>query len=205
MRNRLIIMARFPEPGRAKTRLIPLLGPVGAALVHQELVQLTLNVSRTFVYFFNDSIACDVEVRFTGRTTPRLMEDLFGGGVRYVEQGPGDLGQRLHEASQSAFEQGVSRVVLIGTDCPDLTPTLLKSAFDILHTNDVAIGPALDGGYYLIGLKRGLFELFTDIPWGGDEVLSKTLQVCTRLNLSVHQLTPLSDIDTPDDYQAWRG
>ncbi|MEX0777781.1 MAG: TIGR04283 family arsenosugar biosynthesis glycosyltransferase [Phycisphaeraceae bacterium] len=196
--DRLLIFGRFPEPGRAKTRLIPLLGPTGAALLHQQLLRIALDTVRRLRGRRNVMM----EVLSTGAATSQ-MASLFGTDLAYRDQGEGDLGQRLRHAALQALTEGAERIVLIGTDCPLLDTDRLDQAFAALDDHDVVIGPALDGGYYLIGVKSDHAELFTGIAWGGPTVLAQTLEACRQLGLHSALLPALPDVDTPDDLAAW--
>lgn len=198
--QRLLIFTRYPEPGRTKTRLIPHLGAEGAAKLHAELVRHTLA--------WADDLArlCDVavEVHFTGGDTAS-MQSLFGPQRDYRPQVDGDLGDRMAHACERAFRTGARRVVVVGTDCPDLSADRVATAFRSLATHDVVVGPALDGGYYLIGLSRAQPALFREIAWGSERVLAQTLATAEHEALSVQQLPPLDDIDLPDDLPVWQG
>ncbi len=196
--DRLIIFARYPTPGQAKTRLIPLLGPTGAALLHRQLVRFTVETSRRL----RSRRSVMTQLRYTGGTQSE-MSAMFGDDLCYKEQAPGDLGNRLRVAAAEAIRGNAGKVVLIGTDCPLLDAERLNQAFAALDAHDVVIGPATDGGYYLIGVKSDHPELFTDIAWGGPEVLNQTLDACRRLGLRYALLPQLSDVDTPDDLATW--
>jgi hypothetical protein len=102
-----------------------------------------------------------------------------------------------------AFEEGMEKVVLVGTDCPELGEELCQKAFEKLDRNEVILGPAKDGGYYLIGLRRPIEGLFREIPWGTHEVLARTEEIAQKLNLSVFFLEPLEDVDRPEDVRVW--
>ena len=97
----------------------------------------------------------------------------------------------------------MNAVVLIGTDCPDLNAQLIAEAFQALGEHDLVLGPAIDGGYYLIGLRRLIPELFTGIPWSTSAVLRQTLRIAQKLELAVAQLPLLSDVDRPEDLPIW--
>ncbi len=141
----------------------------------------------------------DVELRFTG-CTQRDMQERFGSvDVSLVAQCEGDLGQRLHDAAVAAFDSGCNKVVIVGTDCPDLDSTYLARALDKLKEFDVVLGPAVDGGYTLIGMNGPYAELFSEIEWSTDKVLSTTLENCEAINRSVHLLEIHSDVDHPED------
>jgi rSAM/selenodomain-associated transferase 2/rSAM/selenodomain-associated transferase 1 len=143
-----------------------------------------------------------VEVRFSGGSGA-LMQEWLGQGVEYQPQGEGDLGARMASAFRSAFEAGADRVVTIGTDCPGVDAAYLEVAFQQLENSDLVLGPASDGGYTLIGLRRSLPELFTGVDWGTDAVFRQTMAIAHTLNLSIHCLEPLTDVDRPEDLPVW--
>ncbi len=197
--SRLVIFTRYPEPGKTKTRLIPALGAAGAARLQCDLTRHALAQAREF----QQSAPVTVEVRYDGGDTEKMAE-CFGNDVPYRPQGPGDLGRRMERALADAFRAGAARVVVIGADCPDITPRVLRDAFERLADADVVLGPATDGGYYLVGLRRPVPELFNEIPWGGEQVLQSTLDRATELSRTVSLLEPLSDVDRPEDLPVWR-
>ena len=191
----IVVFTRYPEAGKVKTRLIPALGPAGAADLHRRMALHTLQVA--------DRAGATVEVRHTGSDLESIRQ-CFGAKRAYAMQGEGDLGARMSRALTDQFRLGTDRAIIIGTDCPALTPALLRLALSCLHRRDLVLGPAADGGYYLIGLRTPRPELFTGIEWGTERVLAQTLQAARRLNLSVHLLPRLGDVDTPDDLATWR-
>jgi len=192
--NRIIVMTRFPEPGKTKTRLIPALGPDRAASLHRCLIEHTLNVVSHWARVHD----CDVEVRYFGGDE-KLFRNQFGAQFVYLPQAEGSLGDRMNAAVAEAFADGAERVVVIGTDCPMLDETHLTNAFQQLQDHDVVIGPATDGGYYLIGIQRHFPSLFENIAWGTETVLQQTLQIVAKLNVRTSQLAPLSDVDYVED------
>jgi hypothetical protein len=194
IRNRLIVFTRYPEPGESKTRLIPALGPRGAADLHRKMTEHTLSWARRW----KERCAGSLEVYFTGRNEESFQEWL-GPDLSYRPQPEGDLGGRMDEAFHQAFREGAEKVVIVGTDCPGLSEDLAQDAFAGLDQGDAALGPAKDGGYYLIGLRRPVEELFRGIPWGTTEVLAKTLAAAQRLGLRVSLLETLDDVDRPED------
>lgn len=198
MKRRLVIFTRFPEPHKAKTRLIPALGPQRAAAVGRDMTQHTLACVRELAKDFGVA----AEVRFEGGD-PERMAAAFGNGFPYRRQGTGDLGCRMERAFAEAFCEGAERIVIIGTDCPEITPDLIRESFERLATCDLVLGPATDGGYYLIGLRRPAPRLFTDIPWGTERVLEQTLRRAEELGLAVCHLKTLSDVDRPEDLAVW--
>lgn len=196
--QRLVIFTRFPEAHKTKTRLIPALGPQRAAEVQRDMTRHTLALVRELAAGFPVS----VEVRFEGGDAEK-MATCFGPDVSYRPQGSGDLGCRMAAAFAEAFREGAERTVVIGTDCPEITPELIRESFQHLATCDVVLGPANDGGYYLIGLRRPAPELFTGIPWSSERVLEDTLQRAGKLSLKVSLLKTLSDVDRPEDLAVW--
>ena len=198
MRQRLIIFARFPEPHMTKTRLIPALGPEGAAQLQRDMTRHTLALVREFAASFPVS----VQVRFEGGDAEK-MAACFGNDLSYCPQGSGDLGCRMDRAVAEAFVDGVEQTVIIGTDCPEITPELIRESFQRLAACDVVLGPATDGGYYLIGLQRPTPSLFSGIPWSSERVFQETLRCANELSLNVSHLKPLSDVDRPEDLVVW--
>lgn len=196
--DHLIVFTRYPEPGKTKTRLIPALGADGAAELHRDLTTDTLHTVEQLRMTRDVSI----EVRGTGASTESLAAQ-FGEHHSYILQGGGDLGVRMDRAFRDAFARGVGRVVVIGTDCPSLDAATLNEAFESLVENDLVVGPALDGGYYLIGLRQPVSELFDCIEWGTERVLGETIQRATTAGLSVRRLPSRMDIDEPCDLAEW--
>jgi rSAM/selenodomain-associated transferase 2/rSAM/selenodomain-associated transferase 1 len=196
--DRLIIFTRYPEPGATKTRLIPALGPQGAADLHRQMSEHTLTWARRL----KETSAVSPEVRYDGGDEHRIQQWL-GADIPFFHQGSGDLGARMARAFQEAFQAGAGPVILVGTDCPGLTGQLIQKSFAVLQQSDVVLGPADDGGYYLIGLRRVIPQLFAEIPWGTGGVLSKTLQIAEDLKLRVFLLEPLGDVDRPEDLPIW--
>jgi rSAM/selenodomain-associated transferase 1 len=200
VQERLVVFTRYPEPGKAKTRLIPALGELGAAELHRQMAEHTLMQVRGLQAVRNLS----VEVRFAGGDFAQ-MQGWLGADLNYQMQGEGDLGDRLFHACQVTFNNGNDSVVMIGTDCPDLDTALLQKAFQELRQHDLVLGPATDGGYYLIGLRRPVPQLFTGIAWSTAEVLQQTVAIAKRLGLAIAYLPTLSDIDHPEDLDIWQG
>ena len=200
--ERLIIFTRYPEAGKAKTRLIPAIGAKGAAQLQRQMTEWTITQARRLAAERN----CKIEVHFTHNQpqTLHLMQAWLGADLHYYPQAEGDLGGKLTDAIAAAFATDADRVVVIGTDCPSLTATLLDRAFDRLLNQDVVIGPATDGGYYLIGLRSPQPALFTEIAWSTAAVFEQTLDRVRQQQLSVATLPPLADIDRPEDLAVWQ-
>jgi rSAM/selenodomain-associated transferase 1 len=193
---RLIIFARYPLPGRTKTRLIPELGEAGAARLQDAMTRHTLQQAAALAR----RRRVEVEVRCTGASI-EAMRERYGGGFAYAEQGDGDLGDRLSRAAIHAATPP-RPVVIIGADCPSISAETIHAAFDALAEHDIVLGPALDGGYYLLGLRRFVPALFQGISWSTSEVLAQTRDAAARAGLSCAMLQPLGDVDRPGDLPA---
>lgn len=194
MKTQLIVFTRYPEAGSTKTRLIPAIGAVGAALLQQRLTMQTLGVVRDF----QAHVPAEAQIQFAGRDTV-AMQAMFGNDIDYAPQLGDGLGDRLVNAIETAFQHKTDRVIVIGADCPQLHAQMLAEANRQLDQHDVVLGPAEDGGYYLIGMKSPQPSLFQDIPWGTSEVLTRTLEKIDSLRLRRTLLPPLSDVDYPED------
>ena len=191
--DKLIVFSRYPVPGKTKTRLIPDLGPVGAADVHRRLAENIIEKAR----IISRQEFIDLEVCFTGGDIGEMMTWL-GSDLAYAEQEEGDLGARMFSAIKRSLAEGRGKVVLIGTDIPGQISGHIKRAFNALDEKDIVIGPAADGGYWLVGMKNPC-NIFDGIEWGKDTVLGQTLEIADRKVLSVSLLAPINDIDTIDD------
>ena len=188
---RLVLFTRYPVPGRAKTRLIPALGPEGAAALHRRLAERTLATLR--------ATGLPIELRVTG-APPEAFRRWFGtGDEAIVDQGDGDLGARLRRAAAEP------PVILLGTDTPDLSASQLLHAAALLRDNRVALGPAADGGYWLLGLPTPTPHLFDDMPWSTDAVCAVTIRRLAEHGITPVLLEELHDLDRPDDLVRWPG
>ncbi|HHP7244888.1 MAG TPA: TIGR04283 family arsenosugar biosynthesis glycosyltransferase [Elainellaceae cyanobacterium] len=195
---RLIVFTRYPEPGKTKTRLIPALGAEGAANLQRQMTEHTMQQIQLVLC----QCSVGVEVRFSGGDQ-YLMADWLGEARSYHSQGDGDLGCRMEAAFRSAFDAGMTRVVMIGIDCPWVNADILMRAFDALRSHDVVLGPATDGGYYLIGLRCLIPELFRDIPWSTDKVFQQSMDIAHRQGRAIAILDSLTDVDRPEDLWVW--
>ena len=197
-RQYLIVFTRYPEPGKVKTRLIPDVGAEAAALVYKQMTERTLQQARALKLLRPISI----EVWFTGGSEAQ-MRDWLGNDLDYQSQPEGGLGDRLSYALQTAIAKGGNSVITIGTDCPELDTATLDRGFRELQQHDLILGPATDGGYYLIGMQRFIPELFADIPWSTSDVLQKTVETSEKLGLTLSYLPYLTDVDTAKDLAIW--
>jgi uncharacterized protein len=195
----LIVMTRLPREGRNKTRLIPALGAKGAMAFHDRLARHTIGRASSFCMMGKGrklSVCLEGGTPIEGKTW--LGED----GFDCREQADGDLGERMRIASEEAFNDGAEKVIIIGTDCPGIDESTFSETEGLLEHNDLVFGPALDGGYYLIGLAKPISAVFEAIPWGGQDVLEHSLLAAGREDLKTALLGPLPDADFPEDLPA---
>lgn len=190
--RRLQVFAREPLPGCVKTRLVPAVGEDGAAAVYRVLLQRTLQAA----------CAAAVEHRELWLDRPPGQAAAPSSPAPCTlaprVQADGDLGERM--AAAIADGLGASaRVVLVGSDCPELTPDYIEAAFASLDRHDVVLGPTHDGGYILVGMRRLHGALFTDMAWSTPDVLATTRERLRRSGLSWHELPARADIDLPHD------
>lgn len=189
----IAIMAKVPIPGLAKTRLIPLLGADGAAKLQARLLQRTLFTAL-------DAGVGPVDLWATpDHLHPDISAFRHIGNLTLHTQPKGDLGARMLWAL--IHGPTVDGILIIGTDCPGLTPDILRSAAKFLITSEVVLVPAEDGGYAMIGMRRPVPEIFAGIDWGSENVLAQTRERIASLHLQSTELQTLWDIDTPADFQ----
>lgn len=206
MRQRLVVLARWPAPGRCKRRLAVSCGSAAAAAaVQRALTAHTLSVARQAAACCGARLELVVD-GVAPRARRRWARQL--GVVHSAAQGGGGLGCRMQRQLQRAFGAGEERVVLIGTDLPGLECGDLLAAFAALARQPLVLGPACDGGYWLIGLNRSGFSragagLMSGIPWGSDRVLALTLERARLLALTPTLLRRQSDLDRRADLQPW--
>lgn len=185
------VLARAPS-GRGKTRLTHDLPPGDARALREALLLDTLDQARR--------AAAPVTVFFTPGAARDELLALVGHDVHLVPQADGDIGQRMAAAFTHLFAEGARYVALIGSDLPSLPTTRLADAFTALAQRDeVVLGPAEDGGYYLVALSRPRPALFTGVAWGTRDVLRRTLEAARADGLAVALIDPWYDVDTPDD------
>lgn len=203
--SRLLLFLRYPQPGRTKTRLIPALGAAGAAQLQRQMAEYLLTkLSHS---------AWEIQIHFSGASLQE-MQAWLGSHRIYRPQAEGDLGMKLWSGFQTAFVEddarSINKVIAIGADCPDLGVRQIHQAFDQLERHDLVLGPAQDGGYYLIGLRQTAEEntasqksLFTNISWSSAAVMQQTVDKAQGLGISMAQLETLADIDRPQDLPIW--
>jgi hypothetical protein len=194
--EQLILFTRYPKAGQTKTRLIPALGAQGAADFQRRMTERLVEEGRKL----GNSRPLNFAVRYEGGDLT-LMRRWLGDTLPCLPQHGEDLGGRLRQAFADSFEAGHQRVIIIGADCPALSAAVMEQAFGELAQADVVLGPARDGGYYLVGLRAPLPALFSRIDWGTGKVLSQTRRNAALLRASVTMLEELADVDRPEDLQ----
>lgn len=187
-----LTFVKSPQLGKAKTRLAATIGAAKALEVYEALLQHTCSVLLESpgdkMVFYAEKISHD---------------DLWSeAGFKKDLQPEGDLGDRMKKAFQTGFAMGYEKVVIIGSDCYDLQIHHLQEAFQALEETDLVFGPALDGGYYLMGMKKIHHELFDNKSWSTDKLLGETLETAQQQGLSFHLLEALSDIDYEEDLKG---
>jgi hypothetical protein len=188
----LIIFAKAPEPGYVKTRLLPFLSPEEAATLHEAFILDTL------------AYTADLSLQRAMACTPTPNHPFFrqcetGPPLLFIQQSGDHLGERMNRALEWGFSKGFEKVLLIGSDTPNLPTQYIQEGIDLLDTQAWVLGPSLDGGYYLIGGKPPLPGLFRGIRWGTDKVLTKTLKKFDEQKILCHLLPFWYDIDRPKD------
>ena len=189
MDRQLIIFIKNPVLGSVKTRLAATVGAERALEVYLKLLTITRHAAsgapcEKYLYYAD---AVETEDEWDNATFHKRL------------QRGDDLGERMHNAFADVFAGGAGKAVIIGSDCPEMRAGIIDDAFKALETADVVIGPATDGGYYLLGMKKIVLELFLDKQWSTSTVLRATLSDAERLGLRVHQLPTLSDLDDEAD------
>ncbi|MBW3660457.1 MAG: TIGR04282 family arsenosugar biosynthesis glycosyltransferase [Gemmatimonadetes bacterium] len=173
-----------------KTRLTPVLRAAEAADLYRALLVDTVEVA--------ESTGANVVVAFTPHGARGPLERLLGRHRRYLPQGPGDLGQRLAYAFERLCD-GPRPTLVVGSDCPGLGPDRLREAAEALKSSDIVVGPAIDGGYYLLGLTRPRPEVFAGVPWSTGRVFEATMARIGEAGLRARVLAVERDLDTPED------
>lgn len=195
LRDKLVVFIKAPRPGMVKTRLAASIGVDAACAAYRSLAETVL--ARV-------SAIDGLELRYTPEDAYPDVSPWLQPSWTAAPQGSGDLGERLIRAFDDSFASGAERVVIIGSDCPDLETADVRDAWRALLAHDVVLGPAVDGGYWLVGLRRGAPTLFRGIAWSSSAVLKQTLQRAAAAHLRVHLLRMLRDVDTVEDWQRWQ-
>jgi rSAM/selenodomain-associated transferase 1 len=189
----ILFFIKYPEPGEVKTRLAESIGSEEAAQLYRNFIlDLLVKLESTELPF---------KICFYPEQKRELLMGWLGDEYEYSHQSGADLGERMAAAFQDAFSGGHRRVILMGSDFPDLPQSFLEESLSALNTHDAVIGPAMDGGYYLIGFKNERFlpQAFEGIDWGTEHVFRKTLSMLKDHKRRVYVLPVWNDIDTIED------
>lgn len=196
----VLVFVRAPEAGRVKTRLAASIGPLSALRVYRRLAEHAVQEALALA-------SATVRVYFTPPDRGEEVARWLGPGPAFRPQAPGGLGDRLARAFQEAFSDGFERVLVIGSDLPDLSTRHLARALELLDRSPAVLGPARDGGYWLLGLRSPRPEIFVDVEWSTDCVLEQTITRLLAAGLEPALLEELSDVDEatdlPDEWAAW--
>ncbi|WP_418604548.1 TIGR04282 family arsenosugar biosynthesis glycosyltransferase [Hwangdonia sp.] len=185
----IIVFVKNIKLGKVKTRLAKTIGNQAAFEVYSELVKITEKAT--------ENIAIDKRIYFSDA----IIDSKWKGQYKAVQKGK-DLGERMKNAFIKGIEDGYENIVLIGSDLPDINATYIKTGLQSLKTHDVVFGPAIDGGYYLIGMNKMHHFIFDNKPWSQSNLLEATLNELQQNAVSFGLLEPLNDIDTFEDLQA---
>ena len=197
MNRCVLFFTKYPEPGKVKTRLTPFLSGREAAEVHRLLAEHTVGELKRMK---TDFFVCYHPPRLR-----RRFEGWLGRELTYLPQSGRELGGRMKNAFQRAFQMGYDRIILIGSDIPDITAELMKDSFRVLAGKGAVIGPSKDGGYYLIGFQKEHFsgDVFKGLKWGTDSVYADTRSYLNRKFEAVGLMPELADIDTIEDLSGF--
>ena len=190
MDDALIVFVRYPEAGKVKTRLAQSVGAEAAARIYRDLVESNLKILLPL-----KEVGIEIVISFDPPQKEEAVKQWLSGPYRYLSQAGGDLGCRMCDAFETLFKEGGKKAILIGSDTLGLTPSLIRQGFQALQHSQVVMGPAKDGGYYLIGLSRPWPRLFENIPWSTSDVLRLTLERAKEEHLSCLLLDELEDLD----------
>lgn len=204
--NHVLIFTKYPIAGYAKTRLIPAVGAERAAEISRMLTHRAINTARSFLKCSPHPATLRIHLASSTQQSADLSEEWLGqpdsrsvSRESFHEQKDGDLGQRLSAAFAASFEDGAGKALVIGADIPEIDADLLIEAFQRLEGVDLVVGPAADGGYYLLGMKKLHLRLFENIPWSTEVVYAITIAKAEEMGLSVFNLRTLRDVDLPED------
>jgi len=193
----LLVFLKAPVPGKVKTRLAESLGPGKACEAYREMAREVFQAARSLEGVRTVAVYDPAP----GDTGPDWLAQ---GPIEWWPQAEGDLGNRLGAAFFRAFQEGSRRVAAIGADSPGLPPDWIQRGFDFLASKDLVLGPAEDGGYYLIGLRRSRPELFDGVPWSSGREFGATLEKALGLGLQVEVLPLYYDVDDLEALKRWR-
>jgi hypothetical protein len=189
MNKALIILVKNPELGKVKTRLAATEGDENALFIYKKLLEYTKDITANLevdVFVYYSDFIDNNDLWSSSKYSKRLQKG-------------NNLGERMNTAFKEVFKAGYDKVIAIGSDCIELTSNIITNGFTSLENTNCTIGPAVDGGYYLIGLNQFESVIFEDISWSTDVVLKQTKEQLRKVNFTLHELVTLNDLDTIED------
>ena len=197
MKRAVICFTRVPKPGVTKTRLLPILTGDQCAALHTAFLN-----DLAAVY---SQAAGDLYVAYTEDPNWEVLKSIFSAAKGFFPQEGADLGEKMYKALLTVLSRGYDVAVLTGADLPLMTEAHLESGFAALDKADITLGPTLDGGYYLVGMKKPHWEIFEKQRYGGSSVLENTVAAANHAGLTVELAQVCDDVDTPEDLQTLLG
>jgi rSAM/selenodomain-associated transferase 1 len=189
VKNVLLVFVKNPQAGKVKTRLARTIGDEKALAIYRQLLSKT--------YDATVSVNCDRQVWYSSFIEKKDLWDAECFEKRL--QNGTNLGERMRFAFKKAFDEGYDKAIIVGSDCAELTNDIIRQAFKMLDTHDIAIGPSEDGGYYLLAMNAFYGDLFADVEWSTPSVFDQTVHKIKEQGLSMYKLSMLNDIDTARD------
>jgi rSAM/selenodomain-associated transferase 1 len=189
-RNALIIIAKYPANGAVKTRI--------NGLSDEQRVDLYSRLLNDTMKKLSSIPGVDTFIAYAPDDTGYYFSRFNAGLIPLSE---GDLGNRMYQAFQGTFKKGYVKISLVGADIPDLTSVIINKSYNELTVHDIVFGPATDGGYYLIGMKKLIAEVFTDVPWSADNTLEVSIKNAKQAGYSIGFTDKMTDVDTYEDAQ----
>ena len=192
-KNLILFFIKYPEKGKVKTRLAADIGEEKATELYKLFI---LTILKTLT-----SLPHDIRICFTPKDKEEQLKQWLGNQHDYYAQQGGDLGKRMTDAFENACKENYEKVLVIGSDSPDLTEKIFSEAFEALNKHDAVIGPTFDGGYYLLGFRKETFYsgVFDGIEWSTERVFEETMGKLKTYNCEIHVLKKLRDVDTKKD------
>ncbi len=198
-RRTLIVFAKLPRPGEVKTRLGFEIGMDQACATYDAFAQHAFSLAEKVM-----EGGISVSVHFVNNAPEAEIKRWVGRPFSFFPQQGATLGDRMENAFHKAFDDGAAQAVIIGTDVPELDSTTVMRGFEQLDTHDITIGPSSDGGYYLLGMRSPGYDVFSGIQWSTERVYTETLRHIEHMRLRYAVLPVFSDIDTLEQYEAFR-
>lgn len=194
MKKALILMTRIPIPGKTKTRLMTILSANECAEIHMAFLK------DLFILLEKVKDSVDVYLTYTPENSLNIIEDIIPSFIETFPQKGEDLGEKMKNAIEDILNKGYDCVELMGSDIPQVTHNDILKSFQDLEEKDIVLGPTLDGGYYLVGMKKMHDEIFDDsLKWGNKTVLEGTMDILNSKGLSLSLINKHRDIDTKED------